>query len=596
MWFANISIRSKLLWAFFILVALAGVLGAVSLRQLMHVHLTSEEVNLRWLPAISESGQLSTSLNRVRRIESRLSTVRDMAELRQFESIIDQRLEQLKEHEKRFEASASDAQASALLLDYNRALTAYNTARVELLGLAQQAMQYFIEHQTRNQALLQGIRDYYSGPMEQSFAEVENQITLLQKWSNDKADEANVVVASTYRAAIVQISIVLALTIAAALVLTILITRLITEPVRRAVDAMQAVSQGNLTDPISITGKDEMGQMLMALESMRHKLQSVVYGVRSNAEGVAAASSQIAQGNNDLSIRTEQQASALEEIAASMEELGSTVHQNADHARMANQVVINTTKTAIDGGEVMQQAVQTMQTILDGGREIEEIIAVIDNIAFQTNILALNAAVEAARAGEQGRGFAVVANEVRSLAQRSAESSKEVKALVAGNASRVNRGADLMGQAGRAMEEIVQSIRHVTDLVGEISAASTEQSAGVSQVGEAIVQMDQVTQRNAALVEESAAAAASLNHQAQELLSSVEVFKLARAETAALHQRHAAAEHPVGAFQESGRSGLQHKPYAQTTNRHAPRPAPTPAHNQANTPRNAKDDANWESF
>ncbi|MDH5856821.1 HAMP domain-containing protein [Lampropedia aestuarii] len=596
MWFANISIRSKLLWAFFILVALAGVLGFVSLRQLMHVHLTSEEVNLRWLPAISESGQLSTALNRVRRIESRLSTVRNMAELQQFQSIIDQRLEQLKEHEARFEKSASDAQSSALLLDYNRSLSAYNTARVELLGLAQQALEYLVEHQVRNQELFQGIRDYYSGPLEQSFAEVENQISRLQKWSNDKADEANLVVASTYRAAIVQISIVLILTIAAALVLTILITRLITEPVRRAVNAMQAVSQGNLTAPISITGKDEMGQMLMALESMRQKLQSVVSGVRSNAEGVAAASSQIAQGNNDLSIRTEQQASSLEEIAASMEELGSTVHQNADHAHMANQVVINTTKTAIDGGEVMQQAVQTMQTILDGGREIEEIIAVIDNIAFQTNILALNAAVEAARAGEQGRGFAVVANEVRSLAQRSAESSKEVKALVAGNAARVNRGADLMGQAGKAMEEIVQSIRHVTDLVGEISAASTEQSAGVSQVGEAIVQMDQVTQRNAALVEESAAAAVSLSHQAQELLSSVEVFKLAHTETAAMHQRKPMAEHLAGGSKEPGRSGLQHTSYAHTATAHPAPPAPKAANHQSSTPRNTKDDANWESF
>lgn len=596
MWFANISIRSKLLWAFFILVALAGVLGAVSLRQLMYVHLTSEEVNLRWLPAISEAGQLSTSLNRVRRIESRLATARDMAELRQFQTIIDQRLEQLNQHEERFEQSAKDAQASALLLDYQRALTAYNTSRVELMGIAQQAMQYFEEHQSRDQQLMQAIRDYYSGPMEQSFAEVENQIAQLHKWSSDKADEANVVVASTYHSAIVQILVVLVLTIVAAIVLTIVITRLITEPVRRAVRAMQAVSQGNLTEPISITGKDEMGQMLMALESMRQKLQSVVYGVRSNAEGVAAASSQIAQGNNDLSIRTEQQASALEEIAASMEELGSTVHQNADHARMANQVVINTTKTAIDGGEVMQQAVQTMQSISEGGREIEEIIGVIDNIAFQTNILALNAAVEAARAGEQGRGFAVVANEVRSLAQRSAESSKEVKALVAGNASRVNRGADLMEQAGKAMEEIVQSIRHVTDLVGEISAASTEQSAGVSQVGEAIVQMDQVTQRNAALVEESAAAAASLNHQAQELLTSVEVFKLAQAEAAASQPRAAASEFSTGAFKDSARTGLHHKPHTHSATRHAPRPAKPAAANQAASPRSAKDDENWESF
>lgn len=599
MWFANISIRSKLLWAFFLLVALACVLGAVSLRQLMHVHLTSEEVNLRWLPAVSEAGQLSTSLNRVRRIESRLSTARDMAELKQFQGIIDERLTQLSAHEQQFAQSAKDPEANALLQEYHRALTAYGASRKEMMALAEEATQYFDQHQVRNQELLQQVRDYYSGPIEQTFAQVENQVAQLHKWSSAKADEANLVVASTYRSAILQISFVLILTIVAAIVLTVIITRLITAPLRRAVSAMQAVSQGNLTDHISITGKDEMGQMLMALESMRKKLQSVVYGVRSNAEGVAAASSQIAQGNNDLSIRTEQQASALEEIAASMEELGSTVHQNADHARAANQVVINTTKTATDGGGVMQQAVQTMQSILEGGREIEEIIGVIDNIAFQTNILALNAAVEAARAGEQGRGFAVVANEVRNLAQRSAESSKEVKALVAGNASRVNRGADLMAQASESMEEIVQSIRHVTDLVGEISAASTEQSAGVSQVGEAIIQMDQVTQRNAALVEESAAAAASLNHQAQELLTSVEVFKLAQTDTFSAAQRSPSAPPSHGGGQMESphyQSGLHSKASASNTQRHPHRPAQPARANPPANQRNPKDDENWESF
>ncbi|THU00644.1 HAMP domain-containing protein [Lampropedia puyangensis] len=593
MWFSNLSIRSKLLWAFFLLVALAGVLGAVSLRQLMNVHLSSEEVNLRWLPAIAESGELAASLNRVRRVEARLSTALDRADLTQMQTLIQERLGNVSTHEKQFEEIAKDPQASALMQEYVRMRTAYDATRAKILEDMQRAIQYFETQGSRDQALLQEVRNYYAGPMDDSFALVEDQVSKLQSWSSEKANEANILVAKAYQRAIVQISVVLALAIAAAITLALSITRLITTPLQRAVSAMQAVSQGNLTERIAGAGQDEMGQMLKALESMRSKLEDVVYGVRSNAEGVAAASSQIAQGNNDLSIRTEQQASALEEIAASMEELGSTVHQNADHARTANQMAIATTQTATQGGQVMQQAVQTMQSILDGGREIEDIIGVIDNIAFQTNILALNAAVEAARAGEQGRGFAVVAHEVRNLAQRSAESSKEVKALVANNASRVNRGAELIEQAGKAMQEIVQSIRRVTDLVGEISAASTEQSAGVSQVGEAIVQMDQVTQRNAALVEESAAAAASLNQQAQELVSAVEVFKLAETRN---HTALNSTNRPAMLPPHSNPPHARHTNFSAAMAASSPHATAPARSNHLASPRHSKDDENWESF
>jgi methyl-accepting chemotaxis protein len=241
---------------------------------------------------------------------------------------------------------------------------------------------------------------------------------------------------------------------------------------------------------------------------------------------VASASTQIAQGSHDLSARTEQQAGALEETSASMEELNSTVKANADNARQANQMAMSASTVAAQGGDVVADVVRTMQGINESSRRIADIIQVIDGIAFQTNILALNAAVEAARAGEQGRGFAVVASEVRSLAGRSAQAAKEIKELIHASVQRVEQGSALVDKAGTTMAEVVASIRRVTDIVGEISAASSEQSAGVSQVGEAITHMDQATQQNAALVEESAAAASSLQQQAAQLVHAVAVFKL----------------------------------------------------------------------
>ena len=306
-----------------------------------------------------------------------------------------------------------------------------------------------------------------------------------------------------------------------------LLMRAITGPLNRAVEVSRAVAAGDLRLHIDAEGQNETAQLLHALHTMQTSLASVVGNVRQNAEGVATASAQIAQGNSDLSARTEQQASALEETAASMEQLSSTVRQNADNARQANQLAQSASSVALQGGDVVGEVVETMKEINDSSRKIVDIISVIDSIAFQTNILALNAAVEAARAGEQGRGFAVVASEVRSLAQRSADAAKEIKSLISASVERVEQGTLLVDRAGRTMQEVVSSIRRVTDIVGEISAASSEQASGVAQVGEAVTQMDQATQQNAALVEESAAAASSLNTQARQMVEAVAVFKLA---------------------------------------------------------------------
>ncbi|WP_121453983.1 methyl-accepting chemotaxis protein [Acidovorax sp. 106] len=296
---------------------------------------------------------------------------------------------------------------------------------------------------------------------------------------------------------------------------------------QQAQEAVNAAARGDLTYPIAVQGRDEVGELMQALAAMQSNLASVVATVRSGADGVATASSEIAQGNSDLSSRTEQQASALEETAASMEELASTVKQNADSARQANQLAVNASTVAVQGGDVVGQVVNTMKVINESSKKIADIISVIDGIAFQTNILALNAAVEAARAGEQGRGFAVVASEVRNLAQRSASAAKDIKILIDNSVTEVARGTTLADQAGTTMTEVVLAIRRVTDLIAEVSAASNEQSQGVAQVGEAVSQMDQVTQQNAALVEESAAAANSLSTQAQQLQQAVAVFKLA---------------------------------------------------------------------
>jgi methyl-accepting chemotaxis protein len=430
-----------------------------------------------------------------------------------------------------------------------------------------------------NQELADQILDQSFTPTAKAYQESINELVAMQR-ANIAATAADI------KATAARSQYVIAGLTGVAVLLGALfswmLTRGITRPIRAAVQAAETVAAGDLSGRIEARTKDETGALLRALGHMNDSLVKIVSEVRSGTDTIATGSAEISAGNFDLSARTEQQASALEETAASMEELTTTVRQNADNARQANQLAITASTVARDAGTSVDKVISTMGSINESSRKIVDIIGVIDGIAFQTNILALNAAVEAARAGEQGRGFAVVASEVRTLAQRSAAAAKEIKGLIGDSVEQVEAGTRLVDQTGETMEQVVSAIQRVTDIMAEISSASQEQTGGIEQVNQAIGQMDQVTQQNAALVEESAAAAASMQDQAAKLAQVVGVFKL-DARLAAPAPAPAAAKAPSRAL------ALQAKPAARAS------AAAKPAPRGAKAP--AKADADeWETF
>ena len=511
---SDMKISTRLMLGFAAMAVLMSLLGALAIIKVTAIQGEFANVMDDRYPKIQTAGDIRTVNNEVSLAIRNLFVVSEPADVQAQFDVIANSSKRTNANLDTLKRSINSAQGKAALDKLMAARADYRGPRDKVLELLRAGQM--------DEARLVLVREVT--PRQVAYmASVDELIQIQENLMTASADEVNAAVSSTLS----SVAAMLAAAFVVAGLLALWIIRSTTRPLAEAAAIARAVAGGDLAMEFAANGKNETGLLLAALHDMKTRLAAIVSEVRRNAEGVATASAQIAQGNNDLSSRTEEQASALEETAASMEELSSTVKQNADNAQQGNQLALGASTVAVKGGDVVGQVVDTMKGINDSSKKIADIIGVIDSIAFQTNILALNAAVEAARAGEQGRGFAVVASEVRSLAQRSADAAKEIKGLINASVQRVEQGSALVDQAGVTMSEVVSSIRRVTDIMGEISSASREQSAGVAQVGEAVTQMDQATQQNAALVEESAAAAESLKAQAQQLVQAVAVFKLA---------------------------------------------------------------------
>ncbi|MBC7941539.1 MAG: MCP four helix bundle domain-containing protein [Chitinophagaceae bacterium] len=507
----------KLYSAFGIMLILMACLGALAVVGLARVDAQAGLLASKWLQGVGHLAAMRSGLMDMRDHEIKHSRTDDRSYHTEYEEKIAEGHKVFSQGLAAYQALLGGAAEREMLAKFDKHNAAYLQAQKKVIALGRDKKQ-------------QDAADVSEGMSSAAFDDAVGALNALSKFNFDGGQAEAQAARSTFD----QVKLAVFGLLGAGLSLGIGLAWVITRQLLRqlggepgaAADVARAVAEGDLTSAIDVRAGDT-NSVMARLQAMQRGLVDAVSQVRQGSEQVATASSEIAQGNQDLSGRTEQQASALQQTAATMDELGSTVRNNADNARQANQLALTASGVAVKGGEMVSQVVQTMKGINDSSKKIADIISVIDGIAFQTNILALNAAVEAARAGEQGRGFAVVAAEVRSLAQRSAEAAKQIKVLISASVERVAHGTALVDQAGHTMEEIVASIKRVSDIVGEISSASVEQSSGVAQVGQAVTQMDQATQQNAALVEQSAAAAASLRQQAQSLVQAVAVFKLA---------------------------------------------------------------------
>ncbi|WP_371866433.1 methyl-accepting chemotaxis protein [Pseudoduganella dura] len=508
---ANLSIGKRLAFGFAIVCVMLVAMVQLSNSMLARVNQGTHEIVNNRMPKIDATGRMQAEINDIAIALRNMMLSSDTADRqRQREEVVASR-QAIDGVLRELDATIEHPKAKDLLREMRTDTERYAAAQETLMGHigsgADDAARAMLANEMR--PLLVRLK-----------ATVGEQAALQKEISKAAADRA----ADTYTS---TRNLMWALGIAAVALAALVawwITRSITGPVGQALGVANTVAAGDLTSRIEADTRDEMGELLRALRRMNESLAATVVTVRRGTDIIATAATEVALGSQDLSSRTEQQASALEETASSMEQLASTVKQNADNARQANSLAATASDVAARGGDVIARVVGTMDDIRASAGRIGDITSVIDGIAFQTNILALNAAVEAARAGEQGRGFAVVASEVRALAQRSAAAAKEIKELIGESTVKVEAGSQLVGEAGATMREIVDSVRRVTDIMTEISAASVEQSAGIEQINRAVVEMDAVTQQNAALVEQAAAASESMREEARRLSEAVAVF------------------------------------------------------------------------
>jgi methyl-accepting chemotaxis protein len=505
--FLNLRLFSKLMLSFAVVLALCLGLGIFSVVQLGKVNQTSTDLETNWMPSVRVLLEMKYDVARYRAQETQHILSSTEADFAKYEKRMADFSAKLKAHSAEYEKLISEPEERTGYAEFNKLWDEYLgiSAQVQKLSRASQ--------DDEAKALIRG----KSSTLFNSASEILEKLAQVNIAGGVKASEVGNALFASARWWIIAI---IALCIVLGTVQAIWISGLISRPLVDAVHIAQTVAAGNLTSKIEVSTTDETGQLLAALKEMNDNLQNIVGQVRTGTDVIATAASEIASGNLDLSARTEQQASSLEETASSMEEMTSTVKQNSDNARRANELAHSASGIALQGGNVVSQVVETMGSINASSSKIVDIIGVIDGIAFQTNILALNAAVEAARAGEQGRGFAVVASEVRNLAQRSASAAKEIKSLITDSVAQVEAGSKLVHQAGKTMDEVVASVKKVSDIVAEITTAGRE------QINQAITEMDTVTQQNAALVEQAAAASASMQEQAENLSRVVSVFKL----------------------------------------------------------------------
>ena len=511
--FYNLKLANKLLLSFVIVLTLMAGLGGFSVVQLGKVNQKASDLADNWMPSARVLLEIKIILARYRSTELNHLLSESSEDRAFYEKSMAGIWTELQKSLATYQKISSTAEQKEITAQMLAAMPPYLAVHDKLLALSTAGRD-------------EEARAFVRGDVFNAYRKIVEQLDKLIQINVAGGDKASDDATALYVSSRAWVVGVIFGAIAIGLALAFWVARIVARPLREAVQIAQTVAAGDLTSRIEPKTTDETGMLLSALKAMNDSLAKVVGEVRQGTDTIATASSQIASGNQDLSSRTEEQASSLEQTAASMEELTSTVKQNADNARQANQLAASASEVAVRGGTVVSQVVNTMGSINASSKKIVDIIAVIDGIAFQTNILALNAAVEAARAGEQGRGFAVVASEVRSLAQRSAAAAKEIKGLIDDSVSKVEAGSHQVAEAGQTMEEIVASVRRVTDIMGEISAASHEQTQGIEQINQAITQMDQVTQQNAALVEEAAAAAASLQDQAGSLSQVVSVFRI----------------------------------------------------------------------